>query len=350
MREVTLTLTAVSASQMKISNNADLSGASWEAYTDKKSWILSEGYGKKTVYVKYKNSNNEEGVIVFDDIQYGTVPTPIPTPTPAPTPTPIPTPIPVPQPPRGEVLGARTMDFNALMVNWGASRKNNSSDFNKDGEVDNRDVYELMRNWVEMRVDKNYETQSGTIVSFAPTKLMVVEGQEFYAIVNVTPGANEKTYTAQVKLQYPNDLLEFKSVTYWDNWVPVIRPEYDIHDADKGIIVKTAGYVEGFTEQKIFGVFKFIAKKSGSGAISFGDSAYVLDQGNYNKLAGAQIPSVLGFSTLDNGSPRVKLLASILSFGEGTNGVTFFVIFIFFLILYALYLWYKSRGIEEDEE
>jgi hypothetical protein len=57
---VTLSLTAADTSgQMMISNNSDFSGASWEAFSSTKSWVLTGGDGVKTVYAKFKNSNGE---------------------------------------------------------------------------------------------------------------------------------------------------------------------------------------------------------------------------------------------------------------------------------------------------
>ena len=53
---VTLTLSATDASWMMISNYANFSGASWEAYSATKSWTLISDDGVKTVYFKAKDS------------------------------------------------------------------------------------------------------------------------------------------------------------------------------------------------------------------------------------------------------------------------------------------------------
>ncbi|GAI18252.1 unnamed protein product, partial [marine sediment metagenome] len=54
-QSVTLTLSAEDAAQMHFSND-DVSWTSWESYATSKSWTLSSGDGKKTVYVEFKDS------------------------------------------------------------------------------------------------------------------------------------------------------------------------------------------------------------------------------------------------------------------------------------------------------
>ncbi|HEC94812.1 MAG TPA: PGF-pre-PGF domain-containing protein [Thermoplasmatales archaeon] len=54
---MTLTLNAVDATGMIISNNQDFSGAEWESYTAlKENWWLTSGDGTKTVYFKAKDN------------------------------------------------------------------------------------------------------------------------------------------------------------------------------------------------------------------------------------------------------------------------------------------------------
>ncbi|MCG2694293.1 hypothetical protein L6259_03460, partial [Candidatus Parcubacteria bacterium] len=67
-QEAQLTLNATNATQMLVSNNADFSGASWESYSASKTWTLSSGLGKKTVYVKYRSSTGHDSSVVSDEI------------------------------------------------------------------------------------------------------------------------------------------------------------------------------------------------------------------------------------------------------------------------------------------
>jgi len=67
---VTLTISASDASQMKISNYANFSGAVWENVVSSKSWILLSGDGTKTVYLQVRdtagNTVNASDTIVLD--------------------------------------------------------------------------------------------------------------------------------------------------------------------------------------------------------------------------------------------------------------------------------------------
>lgn len=62
--EATLALGATNATQMMISNKSTFEGASWETYVAAKTWTLSGGLGKKTVYAKFKSSTGGESSTV----------------------------------------------------------------------------------------------------------------------------------------------------------------------------------------------------------------------------------------------------------------------------------------------
>ncbi len=64
----TLALSATNATQMLISNQVSFADATWETYATAKTWTLSSGLGKKTVYVKYKSSTGNESSVASDDI------------------------------------------------------------------------------------------------------------------------------------------------------------------------------------------------------------------------------------------------------------------------------------------
>lgn len=73
-KKVTLTMTAYNdPTQMKISENSDLSGADWETYSASKSFILSSGDGEKTVYVRFKDAAGVESKTVSDSINLDTI-------------------------------------------------------------------------------------------------------------------------------------------------------------------------------------------------------------------------------------------------------------------------------------
>jgi len=56
--------------EMRISEDPLFSGAAWEAYAATKTWTLSNGYGTKTVYVQFKDSNGQLSNVFNDQIEY----------------------------------------------------------------------------------------------------------------------------------------------------------------------------------------------------------------------------------------------------------------------------------------
>jgi hypothetical protein len=63
-RDVTLSLYATNASYTKISEFKDFHDVSkWSTYDSSAKFTLSNGYGKKTVYVKYKNASGDESAV-----------------------------------------------------------------------------------------------------------------------------------------------------------------------------------------------------------------------------------------------------------------------------------------------
>ncbi|GEM_PF-3097955 len=62
-RQVNLTILAMSAQKMMLSNSMDFSGTSWESYATSKSWTLPSGAGQKTVYIKVKYDSTESDVV-----------------------------------------------------------------------------------------------------------------------------------------------------------------------------------------------------------------------------------------------------------------------------------------------
>jgi len=51
---------ATGVTEMLISNKPDFSGASWEAYATSKPWTLGQTYGLASVYVRYRDTLNNE--------------------------------------------------------------------------------------------------------------------------------------------------------------------------------------------------------------------------------------------------------------------------------------------------
>jgi len=337
---VELSLGASGAAWMAISNYAAFSDAQWETFKTKKDWELLPDQGQKTVYAKYQSSGRFESSAVSDDILFEI---PVPEPEPEPEPLPVPEPVPEPEPAPAPVSAA-PVDFNALMVAWGNTAPGARGDLNFDGVVNNRDVSVLAANWNEIEVigeDGNGEAYP-SLVSISPTSAKVSEGQDVSFVVTVLP-ERDRDYTAQVAIKYPSEFLRFKSMQYGAGWVPVVRPGYDMHDAERGIIVKTAGVPEGFSQKKMFAVITFETLVSGGGELSFEANSFTLDAFNNNTLAGVSVPDRAAVQALEITPEGTEALASIISFGEGGNFLSVIILFVFFGILYLAYRFLSSR-------
>ena len=342
--DVTLALTATGAARMKISNDAALSGASWEAYTDTKQWTLTEEKGKKTVYARYINSNHEESETVSDDIQYGEEkPAPVAV-TPTSTVETKIVYVPVPTSPTVISKTENILDFNTIMVNWGVNKAGNYADLNKDSIVDSGDVRVLMDGWVPITVHDVYiPSQSAASLAVSPGKFNLVNGDEISVIVDVSPIADKTSYTASIKIRYPKDILEYKSMTYWSDWIPVVREGYDVVDQKNGVVVKTAGMPGGFDKQRVFGVMKFIVKKSGGGTIAFAKDSFLLDSGNFDNLSGTHLWNTADVNSISKTSKILYQLANIISLGKFQNVYSFIAVFIFFGLVYGVQKTYAVR-------
>jgi hypothetical protein len=76
--------------------------------------------------------------------------------------------------------------------------------------------------------------------------------------------------------------------------MPVREPGYDSFSNTNGTLVRTGGYPDGFSGVTGFGSAVFVAKKSGSGTISFSDDSMALDANNTNQYnGGAQLAMMI---------------------------------------------------------
>lgn len=127
---------------------------------------------------------------------------------------------------------------------------------------------------------------AATIVSFSPANINAVQGQTFNLAIAVNP-QNMSNYTVKVELNYPADLLEVKSFSFGNGWMPITQQGYDSIDNINGILVKTAGYPGGISSSITFGTVSFYAKKAGSGTIEIGNNSLALDINSQNVLSGS---------------------------------------------------------------
>lgn len=134
-----------------------------------------------------------------------------------------------------------------------------------------------------------------TSVSFTPVNVSVRQGQTFTLTIGVNP-QGAKNYTAKAELHYTADLLEVKSFTFANGWMPLSQSGYDFTDNTNGVFIKTAGYPGGVSSPVTFGTVSFLAKKSGNGTIALNSNSFVLDANNQNVLAGASVQTAVAIS------------------------------------------------------
>jgi hypothetical protein len=91
------------------------------------------------------------------------------------------------------------------------------------------------------------------------------------------------SYTFKSSIDFPSDLLIASDWKWNNNWMPVEQEGYTLVNNTLGKIVKTAGYPSGLSGEEEFGVITFVAKRSGSGVISFdNDNSFILDEESGN--------------------------------------------------------------------
>ena len=133
---------------------------------------------------------------------------------------------------------------------------------------------------------------AATNILFSPPSITVKQGQTFVLTASINP-QGIKNYTVKLELNYPAELLEVKSFTFGNTWMPLSQSGYDSIDNTKGILIKTAGYPGGLSSTASFGTVSFLAKKAGSGTITIGNNSLALDSTNKNVLSGTPQVSVL---------------------------------------------------------
>lgn len=120
-------------------------------------------------------------------------------------------------------------------------------------------------------------------VSFSPATISVKERGAFNVSVFINP-QSEKNYSFKLGLKYPSDLIEVKSFSFKDGWVQLSQSGYDLIDNTNGILLKTAGYPGGISQNTLFGIVSFKAIKSGTGIIKLGQESLSFNANSQNVL------------------------------------------------------------------
>lgn len=126
---------------------------------------------------------------------------------------------------------------------------------------------------------------AATSITLTPTTVSVKVGETFTVPVSVN-SQGVKNYTVGLKLNYPANLLQVKSFTFGDSWMALNQSGYDLIDNTNGVLIKTAGYPQGFSSNVQFGIVTFQAKKTGTGVIALASGTTAYDQLNQNVFIG----------------------------------------------------------------
>ena len=120
---------------------------------------------------------------------------------------------------------------------------------------------------------------AATTVSLSPTNVNVTVGKSFTVAVSVDPqGVNN--YVEKLEVDFPSSNLQVTSFTLGSNWMALTQTGYDSIDNTNGVLIKTAGYPNGFSGATTFGTITFYAKNSGSGVIKIGNSSLAFEANN----------------------------------------------------------------------
>lgn len=111
-----------------------------------------------------------------------------------------------------------------------------------------------------------------------------VEPTKTFTLSIYTDPKSVASYTAQINLKFPVDLVSVESFTYNSAWLPLTPSGYDLIDNTNGKLIKTAGYPNGFSTETLLGTVVFKAKKAGAVVISTERDSYILDVDSNNTL------------------------------------------------------------------
>lgn len=88
-------------------------------------------------------------------------------------------------------------------------------------------------------------------------------GQIINVNLEVEPESSGAVYTVSANLVYDPSKLEFVSATFGPEWLELNQKELFVTDTINGLIIRTAGYPNGFLGTAGFVKYKFRAKKTG---------------------------------------------------------------------------------------
>lgn len=135
-------------------------------------------------------------------------------------------------------------------------------------------------------------------ISLTPTTISVKKGETVSLSVAVDP-QSVKLGLVKVALSFPANLLEATAFTLasTDEWLTPPGAGNSVTDNTNGSLIKTAGYLGGFTTTKNFGTATFRAKADGVATVAVTASSVAYNAQNANALSGTQGSSAITVAT-----------------------------------------------------
>lgn len=160
--------------------------------------------------------------------------------------------------------------------------------------------------------------QASTDINFSALSVNVMEGEIFNVAISLNPN-HVKNFTAKVELSFPPDLLEVVEFNKMDGWVALVQSGFDLIDNNAGLLIKTGGYVGGFSSHTTLGTVTFKAKESGSGVIRATGNSMILNANNQNVLS--DFYPDIGITIRSVGTEAIESICgnNVLENGEGCD-------------------------------
>lgn len=127
-----------------------------------------------------------------------------------------------------------------------------------------------------------------TTASFNPDEISVSLGNEFTVTVSIDSHGT-KDFAEKIKINYPADLVEVKSFTQAPVWMSLNQPSYDLIDNTNGILIKSAGYPNGFSTPTAYGTIIFKTLKAGNGKITFNGDSKAFQESTQSEITGNSV-------------------------------------------------------------
>jgi LPXTG-motif cell wall-anchored protein len=132
-----------------------------------------------------------------------------------------------------------------------------------------------------------YSVFASTGVSITAQDATVAVGDTVAVTVELTP-SGDTVYTTQLELLFPAEVLEVTDVELGEGWLELRKDGFDEVDNTAGVLMKTAGYPNGFTDETLFATVSFKARTAGDAVITVGDATTILDGKNANVYGAAK--------------------------------------------------------------